>query len=192
MRNTSARRLQVAGVVLGLAVVLSRPLSADEWDSCPDLPLDAIPADFRVLPVRVGRSGGSMPGPELHEPTGEFADIMLFDGMLIESEANYREVVGAESADVDWETSRILVVEEFSSYKLGSLDSDVRLSGVYLSGDSLIISQTSTNYGPCQGIAQDPSWFSFDTTYLLLVLPRGPEHIVYHWCSIGRCPPDIP
>jgi len=194
-----------AGIVCALIVALSVPLAADdgvqpepipfdEFSSCPDLPPDAVPISYRVIAVRAGTRGDSVRKPRLDEPGDEdpFASVAVFDGMLIDSEANYQEALGAASVDMDWEASRIVVVEEFVSYKFGELDSDIRLSGVYESGDSIIISQTGTNYRPCQGIAQDPSWFSFDMTYLLLVLPRRPEHIAYHFCRVGGCPPDIP
>ena len=197
-------RLATVGLVCAFNLLISAPLSADNiavpedpvavdaWEACPELPSDAAAVEYRVLPLSIHRSDGDrvpMPSDDSLQDPG---DLVLTDRMLIEDERRYREVFGHGSTDMDWDDSRILVIEEFVSYKLGSLDGAVRFSGVYRSGESLIVSQTSTNYGPCQGIAQDPSWYSFEITYLLVVLPRFPVRINYHWCSIGGCPPDIP
>lgn len=168
------------------------PILTDEFNSCPDLPVDAISVHYRILATIGGNRDGRGPGLMVPEEETNPGIVALFDRQLIDGEVQYQEIYGAASAGVDWASSRVLIVEEFASYKFGEIDSDIRLSGVYMSGNSIIVSQTSTHYGPCQGIAQDPSWFSFDITYLLLVLPRRPEHIAYHFCRIGDCPPDIP
>lgn len=149
---------------------------------CPDLPESAVPLDYTIL-------------ARLEFPIDPEMGIdpeSLSDQLTLDCEAEYRRVFGEESSGIDWEFSRILVVEEFASRSRYGLDSEVVLSGIYTTGESVIVSQTSTNYGPCQGIAQDSTGFSVESSYLIVALPREPAAIVYHLCTRGECPPDIP
>lgn len=177
---------------IAVDVIAADPILMDEFNSCPDLPVDAVPVHYRILAVIGGNRDGR--GPELMAPDKETRPVnaAVFDRQLIDSEGRYQEVFGAASVGVDWATSRVLIVDEFTLYKFGEIDSDIRLSGVFISGNSIIVSETSNHYGPCQGIAQDPSWYSFDVRYLAVVLPREPVDIEYQFCSVGGCPPDIP
>jgi len=181
-----------AGDQLAVDAIAADPILTDEFNSCPDLPASVVPVDYWILATSAGIRDDRGPVSIVTDQSSNPANAALSDRQLINSEARYEEIFGVAPAGVDWTTSRILIVEEFTSYKFGELNSDFRLSGVYISGNSIIVSETSSHYGPCQGIAQDPSWYSFDARYLVLVLPREPANIEYHFCSVGDCPPNIP
>lgn len=118
--------------------------------------------------------------------------LRLREGMLIETGSQYVRVFGSQPEGIDWKTQRVYVVEELTVYRFDSIDSRTTLSGVYRTSDALYIELTSTHLGPCQGIAQQPEWFSFHRRFVAIRIPRLPEKIVTRQTIVGGCPPDIP
>lgn len=161
---------------------------------CPELPQGAVPLEnWSILLELVGQSRPEPLSSSYDtEEDSAFPAAVLYNRMIIGSEDEFRELSAGLLTEIDWETSRVLVIEEYASYKFDTLDRDARLSGIYVFEESLIVSQTSTYYGPCQGVAQDSVGVSFENSFLLIVLPREPATITYHWCRVGDCPPDIP
>lgn len=154
------------------------------------LPPGATPIEYAVYSIHEMDGGAAIP------PAGGGSDIVLArpltDGELIDSPEDYLKVFKKPPQDIDWSSRRLYVVEESTTYKLGSIESRSSLSGVYQTADALYIGQTWAHLGPCQGIAQLPEWFSYHLRYLVLLIPRVPEKIVRFDIQSGGCPPDIP
>ena len=187
---------------------LSEP-PPDVNDDCPALPTEATDVPYHIL-ARFGTtaSEGIVAAPlDLRGDLESAAVVpLLREGEIFDNESALLDALGQATLDladegteeddgsmgVDWTTSRVVVFQEYASYRFGRLDGRTVLSGVYRFGDSLVFRSTYTNYGPCQGIAQDPSWFSYSSSFLLVVVPREPDRVTFSLCIIGGCPPDIP
>jgi hypothetical protein len=195
-----ALRRTGALVVIGAALLVAgsnaagqvQPVDPFGWNACPEIPADAEPVEYQIIPLPLD---DSYPDPPRDPKSRPRPWEQLSHLQVIASRADYAAILGPEDAttpQIDWEEHRVIVFVQFIIYQYGDLYSDNQLSGVYVAGDVLLIRKTSTNYTPCQGIAQDPSSFSFELCYSLLVVPRAPERIVRSVCRIGDCPPGIP
>ena len=197
MRLRRAGRLLLIGAVLGASGSLAadrpqavgpQPVELPGLNDCPPIPDDAVPVVYRILAVPPDDYDDGIPADP--EPWQQLSHMQVID-----NRTEYSTILGSvnrDDADIDWEHYRLIAFLEFRVYQYGELYSDNRLSGVYATSEALIVSETQTNYAPCQGIAQDPGSFWFGSNYYLLVVPRMPGNIVRIVCRVGDCPPDIP
>jgi hypothetical protein len=189
----------IASVLLAVGHVVAddaQPVEPIIPDPCPDVPFDAERLDYSVLAIYSQHPGI---GPVIDPVTGSEPPPVPWDRLyhlqVIGTQSEFTEIfgqTGAAASGVDWHQSRLVVFLEFTTYQYYEIDSDSRLTGVYLLGDTILLRETSTNYGPCQGVAQDPESYSIGVTCLLLILPRAPERVTVSRCRVGDCPPDIP
>ena len=171
------------------------PDSMDLYSPCEKPPAGATPVTSTILPITLNTNEGmydiiipDSPDKEKEETK----NISVYYRQIIETGEEYIQIFGEPSDTIDWKNQRILVYEQTNCYKFNDLGYTSYLSGVYAYEDTIYIGTTTTHYGPCQGIHQDMSWFSFDTQIIFILLPRLPEKITYYYCTIGGCPPDIP
>lgn len=165
------------------------PDSLNLYSSCEKPPDGAVPVDYTILSITHHNETSPDPADNVNEKT---SPLSVYDRQIIETEEEYIRIFGAPSDGIDWKNQRILVYLEMTCYRFNDLEYTSYLSGVYVYGDTMYIGTTTTHHGPCQGIHQDMSWFSFQFQGLYLLLPKLPEKITYIHCSIGGCPPDIP
>jgi hypothetical protein len=146
---------------------------------------------YTILLAQTHRSGNeplAVPRPGKEDvPPAEARD-----GQEIQSEDEYLRMLGVPSAGIDWKESRILVVELTTVYKLGALETSTALSWIAGDSEAVYLGITFTQYGPCQGIAQQSEWFSYEQELLFILLPARPGPVVKRYCSVGGCPPDLP
>jgi hypothetical protein len=164
---------------------LAPPVDTD----CPEPPPGSYPAEYRILLTQT-QAGRVRPTPLSKAQPERLYPVR--DRQQIREEAEYVSVFGAPSQGIDWSVSRILVVELTTTYKLNALDSAVTLSGIHADADAIYVRLSFTQYGPCQGIAQQAEWYSYDRTDVFVLLPALPAEISFYYCIIGGCPPDIP
>lgn len=156
---------------------------------CGGPPQGAQPVPYRILFSQVEAAAGALVPPP---PTGSKRTFSVYDRQQIVSEEQYQRVFGEHSNDIDWNKSRIVVVQLSTAYKLGNLESEMTLAGIFQTAGTISIGLTFTQYGPCQGTAQLPEWFSYQQTDLIVLLPAAPSDISFYSCEVGGCPPNIP
>lgn len=187
-------RMRCLLVALSLAAFGNLSLCAQgvEGDSVsrepnrPGPPAGARPVDYRVLHSQAQRLPLRIGGTDLERP------LSVQDRQEIREEAEYVRIFGRPSSGIDWNAFRILVVELTTTYKHNRLESAEELSGIFQDADGIYVGLTFTQYGPCEGIAQQAEWFSYAGTDLFILLPATPVRIEHYYRIIGGCPPDIP
>lgn len=178
-------------------VLIENPPYPDNYPAdCQEPPPGARAVVYRILFTQ-DLSTGMFERPVLDNADNDshednWSGIQVYNRQLISSEEEYLEVFGHPSEGINWEEERIFVFQEFTSYKFHDLESTLSLSGIYQSEDTIYIGSTSTRHGPCQGIAQQMEWFSFEHRNLFILLPQNPARIMYYFCRVGGCPPGIP
>ena len=154
------------------------PALSPVLSSCPELPAGAVAVEYRFFPMPKSRHSVSRKASDgMSEGVSDRASDSdadglgvppvlrtppYKDGLLIGSVAAFHELFGEAAPEIGWDSSRMLVVEESRTYRRNDLENETRITGVHVTEDSLI------------------------------VIPKTPERVLFRFCRIGDCPPNIP
>ncbi len=158
---------------------------------------------FRAAIVSSSGSGGLCAIPERildlgygkkNQKRERQIDWSLLENNMIESRKEFRALIGHLDLEVDWKTEKLSFYTTSSTYKFGALDSDYVLMGIALSedGKTLCLGYLSTFHGVCQGICQQPEWFSHTSSSYAIVIPNTVEHITSTSCYFGPDCSEVP
>lgn len=117
-----------------------------------------------------------------------------YTNRIIETKKEFKPFSDYINLEIDWKKEKIVFYTDCYTYKHGKLDSDYILMGMAISaeGKTLCLGYRSTFYGVCQGVAQMPEWYSFETNTYAIVIPNTVETITSNTCHYGPDCSEIP
>lgn len=155
---------------------------------------------FRSIEVE-SKSAGEYPSilsDWMYEPGNERRvrriNWALLEDNMINGRREFRPFRKQIKLEVDWRKEKITFYTNSTTYKFGNLESDYLLMGVSISedGKTLCLGYRSAFYGVCQGICQQPEWFSYGSATYAIVIPNTVEKIITTSCHFGPDCSEIP
>lgn len=121
-------------------------------------------------------------------------DLSMISNNMISTKNEFTPFAKRIKLEVDWEIEKLTFYTNSRTYKHGHLNSDGYLMGVSISEDGkiLCLGYSSRFHGVCQGIAQQPEWYSDETETYAIIIPGTVERIMEISCYFGPDCSEIP